>query len=79
MERILASTGLNYRFTSPQAVALDLRTVASTVDVNATIDPLASASPKYAQPELETAQTITAVPESVMQGAGCHDIARRVA
>jgi catecholate siderophore receptor len=70
LERILSGTGLAYRFTSARAVAIDLKGIYSTVEVNANIDPLSTASPKYAQLPLETPQTITAVSQAVMQEQG---------
>ncbi len=68
--KLLAGTGLSYRFVGPATVAIDLKSVAATVDVTTDIDALAASSPKFSQPALETAQTVTAVTQTVMQEQG---------
>lgn len=70
LQQMLAGTGLTYRFTSPNAVSLDLRNVAASVEVTTSVDALAAASPKYAEGSLDTPQTITAVSQGVMQQQG---------
>ncbi len=70
LQKLLADTGLTYRFTSATAVSLDLKSVATTVEVTTSVDALAAASPKFAQPILDTPQTISAVPQEVMQQQG---------
>ena len=70
LERLLSGTGLAYRFTSANAVSVDLKSVYSTVEVNANVDPLATTSPKFSQLPIETAQTITAVTQTVMEEQG---------
>ncbi|HWB83231.1 MAG TPA: TonB-dependent siderophore receptor [Bryobacteraceae bacterium] len=70
LQKLLAGTGLTYRFSSPNALSLDIQSVAISVDVTGRVDPLAASSPKFAQPLLDTPQTITSVPEVVMEQQG---------
>ncbi len=70
LERLLADTGLTYRFTSADSVSVDLKSVAQSVEVTASIEALAASSPKYPTPLLDTPQTISAVPEQVIQAQG---------
>jgi len=70
LRKMLADTGLAYRFTSPDAVTLDLKSVATSVDVIADVDTLSSSSPKYAAPVLDTPQTISAVPAEMIAEQG---------
>ncbi len=70
LERLLAQTGLTFRFASSSAVTLDLTSVTMTLDVTTSVDALASSSPKYAESALDTPQTITAVPQQIMQEQG---------
>ena len=69
LQRLLAGTGLSYRFTAAEAVSLDLKSVTQSVDVTTSVEAVAS-SPKYSGPVLDTPQTISAVPEQVMQAQG---------
>jgi catecholate siderophore receptor len=70
LQRLLADTGLTYRYTAATAVTLDLKNVATSVEVTTSVDALAASSPKFSQPSLDTPQTITAVPQEVMQQQG---------
>ncbi len=70
LEKLLAGTGLAFRFTSATAVTLDLASVSSVVEVTASVEALSASTPKYAQLPLETPQTITAVSQQVMQQQG---------
>ncbi len=70
LEKLLAATGLVYRATSANSVTLELKSVATSVDVTTSVDALAADSPKYAQGQLDTAQTITAVSQTTMQQQG---------
>lgn len=70
LQKLLDSTGLTYRLTSSVAVAIELRNVSTSVDVNSTVDALALATPKYSQPALDTPQTITSVSQATMQQQG---------
>jgi catecholate siderophore receptor len=66
LQKLLAGVGLSYRFTTANAVSLDLKNVAQSVEVTTSVEALAS-SPKYSESTLDTPQTITAIPEQVMQ------------
>jgi catecholate siderophore receptor len=70
LQRLLAGTGLAYRFTAATTVSVDLKTVATSVEVTTSVSALATASPKFTEPPLDTPQTITAVPQAVMQEQG---------
>jgi catecholate siderophore receptor len=70
LKKLLAGTGLAFRFTSATAVTLELASVSSVVEVNATVEPLSASTPKYAQVPTETPQTITAVSQQVMEQQG---------
>ena len=70
LAKLLAGTSLSYKFTSASTVLIDLKRLATSVDVTTNVDALAASSPKFSQPVLETPQTITAVPQAVMQQQG---------
>ncbi len=70
LRKLLADTGLAYRFTSADSIVLDLKGETQTVDVAGSVEVLASSSPKYSTPVLDSPQTISAVPEEVMQEQG---------
>lgn len=67
---LVASAGLVYHFTSASTVSLDLESVVTSVDVTSSLDALALASPKFAETPLDTAQTINAVSQEVLQQQG---------
>jgi catecholate siderophore receptor len=70
LQKLLADTGLTYRIVSPNAVSFDLKSLATAVEVTASVDALAASSPKFPDTPLDTPQTITAVPQAVMQDQG---------
>ena len=70
LQKLLADTVLTYRFTSATAVSVDLKSVLTSIEVTTSVDALAAASPKYSEGALDTPQTITAVPQEVMQQQG---------
>jgi len=70
LQKILADTGLTYRFTSKSEVTIELKSVATQIEVTTSIDALAASSPKYSETQLDTPQTITAVPQQIMQEQG---------
>jgi catecholate siderophore receptor len=70
LNKLLAGTGLTYRFNSKKAVSLDLKNVATSIDVTTSVDILASTMPKFSEAPLDTPQTITAVSQEVMQQQG---------
>jgi hypothetical protein len=49
LAKLLADTGLSYKFTSASTVSIDLKSVATSVDVTTNLDALAASSPKFSQ------------------------------
>ena len=70
LQKLLSDTGLVYRFTSATTVAIDIKTVATSVEVSSSVDALATSSPKYAEGPLETPQTITSVSQQTIKDQG---------
>jgi catecholate siderophore receptor len=70
LQKILVGTGLAYRFTSATSVSLEIKPIATAVEVTASVDTLAAASPKFSEGSLDTPQTITAVSQAVMEQQG---------
>jgi catecholate siderophore receptor len=70
LQKLLAGTGVTYRFTGVETVTLDLQGVAQSLDVTTNVEALASSSAKYSSPVLDTPQTVSAVPEHVMEEQG---------
>jgi catecholate siderophore receptor len=70
LRRLLVGTGLAFRFASSSKVIIDVTSVSTSVEVVGGIDPLATASPKFAEAPLDAARTITAVPRALMQEQG---------
>ena len=68
--KLLAGTGVDYRFTAPNRVTLELRHVATSVEVTANVDALAASSPKYSEPIVNIPQTINEVPRELMNQQG---------
>ena len=67
LERLLAGMGLAWRAASQANVRIEIKSVATSVDVTTNVDALAAESPKYAEGSLETAQTVTAVSQQTME------------
>jgi catecholate siderophore receptor len=63
LRQLLEGTGVAYRFTSPDAVVLELR-LRETVEVTAAVTK--PASPKYTEPLRDIPQTITVVPQAII-------------
>ena len=70
LRKLLAGTGVTFRFASEDKVAVDLAAVAGSVEVTARVEALQTSSPKYAGPLLDTPQTITEVSRQVMEEQG---------
>ncbi len=70
LQKLLADTGVTYRFTSASAVSLDLKTVASAVDVTTSVEALTTSSAKFSEPLRDTPQTIEVVSQKTMQEQG---------
>ncbi|HEX2645156.1 MAG TPA: TonB-dependent receptor, partial [Thermoanaerobaculia bacterium] len=77
LQELLAGTEITYRFDGPRKVRLDLG-IADSIDVTATPGP---ASPKYTAPLLDTPQTLTVIPQRLIQEQGAstlRDVLRNV-
>jgi catecholate siderophore receptor len=70
LRKLLAGSGIEYKFTGPDKVTLRVSGLATTVQVTASVDALAQWSPKYSESFTDTLQTIREVPRSVMDQQG---------
>jgi len=79
LKRILANTGVSYRFTSSQTVTLEITGPSTTVEVSDRVAPISS--PKYTEPLRDTPQTIMVIPKQVIEEQGAttlRDVLRNV-
>jgi catecholate siderophore receptor len=67
LEALTKDTGVHWRFTGPQAVALALDTVTQTVTVSDSVSALPVSTPKFTEPLRDTPQTIDVVNQKTMQ------------
>ena len=67
LQELLEGTGVTFRFTAARTVMVELPPISETLNVTA---PMAPASPKYTEPLRDTPQTITVVPQSVIEERG---------
>ena len=72
LEKILVGTGITYKFTDASTVTLDLVELSTTVEVTATSLP--DTLPKYSEPLVDTPQSITVVPQKVLQSQGVNTL-----
>jgi catecholate siderophore receptor len=70
LHKLLNGTGIDYRFSSPGKVVLQISKVVTSVEVTASVDALAESSAKYSQPITDTPQTINEVPRQVLDQQG---------
>jgi catecholate siderophore receptor len=70
LEKLLANTGLRYRFTGDNSVAIDLKPATTSIEVTDSVEALTPSMPKYQQPLIDTPQTISVVPQQTMQAQG---------
>lgn len=70
LKRILANTGLTYKFNAGGIVTLKLCPVVTSIDVSGVASALSAAVPKYQGEALNTPQTINVVPRETMQQQG---------
>ncbi len=78
LAQLLQGTGIGFRFTGPEEVTLFLEPVAARVEVN---DRPEITSPLYTAPLRDTPQTITVIPQQVIQQQGAttlRDVLRNV-
>jgi catecholate siderophore receptor len=82
LQKLLAGTGLDYRFTARDTVTLQVTKVSTTIEVTASAPLLAESMPKYSQPLNDTPQSISVVSGEVMDRQGAttlRDALRNVA
>ncbi len=65
LRKILATTGVTYRFTAANAVTLEISGPGESVDVVG--DPIPLSSPKYTQPLRDVPQTINVITKEVIE------------
>jgi catecholate siderophore receptor len=70
LQKILSGTGVAFRFSSSRVITFDLGIVSETVNVTADIPLLSASSPKFTEPLRDIPQTITVIPQSVIQQQG---------
>ena len=70
LQKLLADTGVVYRFIAADAVSLELKTVDVSVDVVTSVDALLTSTSKFTEPLLDTPQTIDVVSQKTMQEQG---------
>ena len=73
--QLLRGTSLTFRFTAPFAASLEIRIASEAVEVSGAA-PRAS-SPKFTQPLRDTPQTITVIPQAVIEAQAATTPARR--
>ena len=82
LQKLLAETGVEYRYTAAGSVRLEIRGPATAIEVTAALSPLAASTPKYTAALLNTPQSISEVPRQVMAHQGAttlRDALRNVA
>lgn len=80
LQRLLTGTGVTYRFPDPTTATLQIQGLSTAIEVTATAIP--DALPKYSEPLVDTPQSITVIPQKVMQSQGAstlRDVLRNVA
>ncbi len=80
LQKLLAGTGVRYRFSSVSVVVLQVQGPATTVEVTTSVLP--GALSKYTEPIVDTPQSISVVPKHVMEDQGVttlRDVLRNVA
>jgi catecholate siderophore receptor len=78
LARLLAGTALAFRFTAPFAAVVEIRIASESVEVMAATR---TASPKYTEPLRDVPQTITVIPQALMEAQSAttlRDVLRNV-
>ncbi len=70
LQKLLDDTGVTFRFISATAVSLDLKTVATSVEVTTSVEALLTSSAKFSEPLRDTPQTIDVVSQKTMEEQG---------
>ncbi len=68
LKLLFARTGIDYRFNGKNSIILTFKPVNTVVEVSA--DPATVSSAKFTEPLLETPQSITVVPQRIMEQQG---------
>jgi catecholate siderophore receptor len=68
LKQLLAGTGVSYRFTASERLTLEFQSLKSTVEVTERISPLSSL--KSPEPLLDTPQSITIIPKTMIEQQG---------
>jgi len=79
LRQLLAGTGVTYRVTAPGSVTLELQTLTASVDVTDRVAVISS--PKYTEPLRDVPQTVTIIPEKLIEEQGAttlRDVLRNV-
>jgi catecholate siderophore receptor len=72
LDRILVGTGIAYKFTDPSTATLRLVGLNTTVEVTSTSLP--DTLPKYSEPLVDTPQSVTVVPQRMLQSQGVNTL-----
>lgn len=78
LRRLLEGTALAFRFTAPFAATVEVRIASEAVEVTALTR---AASPKYSEPLRNTPQTVTVIPQALMEAQSAttlRDVLRNV-
>src|SRR6185312_854173 len=67
LDTLTQNTGVQWRFTNPRSVTIELASVAQTVSVSDTVLALPESTPKFTEPLLDTPQTIDVIGQKTMQ------------
>jgi catecholate siderophore receptor len=70
LQKLLAGTGVIYRFTTATAVSLELKPVADSVEVTTSVEALLASTSKCTEPLRDIPQTIDVVSQKTMQEQG---------
>ncbi len=68
LKQLLTGTGVDYSFTAPKTVMLEIKVLPEIVDVEERETPLSS--PKYTEPLRDIPQTITVIPRDIIEKQG---------
>jgi catecholate siderophore receptor len=70
LKLLLADTGLDYSFATPNSVTISMKVPTISVDVSESVPVLPDSLVKYQQPQLEIPQTVNVVPNAVLEQQG---------
>ncbi len=70
LQRMIADTGLQYKFERDGSIKLELKSASTSVDVTAAVPVISSSLPKFQLPAIDTPQTINSVQQQTLQQQG---------